>query len=97
MTTKDKFRIPPEVRDKGLEILYSDLPDMEKCRLLEELLRPADRDPNFGYSWTSMASDLGVPFRKFHYQLLKSYFRGWGPAPKAFRASNQGFGWRGDN
>ena len=75
MTTKDTFRIPPEVRDKGLEILYSDLPDMEKCRLLEELLRPADRDPNFGYSWTSMASDLGVPFRKFHYHLLKSYFQ----------------------
>ena len=75
MTTKDTFRIPPEVRDKGLEILYSDLPDMEKCGLLEELLRPADWNPSSGYSWTSMASNLGIPFRKFHYQLLKSYFR----------------------
>jgi len=63
-----------EVRS-GIEILYSDLPDMEKIRLLEELLRPADSNRNWGYSYRSMASKLGIPFRKFRYQLLKNYLR----------------------
>ena len=75
MASKDNSRIPQEVADKGLKILYSDLPDMEKIRLLEELLRPADWNPTSGYSYRSMASKLGIPFPKFRYQLLKNYLR----------------------
>ena len=75
MAPKDNFRIPPEVRDKGLEILYSDLPESEKCRLLEVLLRPADWDLGRSYPWRRIARDLEIPLPKVRYQLSKSHFR----------------------